>query len=101
MSSRTSLPRPQDPGSRPALPRRRGGRVVFQHFGEGAYEEIERAIQQQLGIEEPIASVEAHGVAEAAQWDTLRTPETYVGSARGDRPQSAPLALNGWSLAGR
>src|SRR4051812_6169983 len=77
------------------------GGVAFQHFGEGAYEEIEHAIQQLLRIDAPIAPVEAHGLAEAADWETLRTPETYVGSARADRPHSAPLALNAWSLTGR
>ena len=30
----------------------RDGRVRFHHFGEGAYEEIERAIQQLLGVDE-------------------------------------------------
>jgi hypothetical protein len=30
----------------------RDGRVRFHHFGEGAYEQIERAIQQLLGVDE-------------------------------------------------
>ena len=77
------------------------GQGAFQHFGEGNYDEIERAIQRLLDLDAPIAPVDAHGVAEAADWDTLRTPETYVGSARGGRPQDPPLALNAWSLTGR
>src|ERR671914_2926813 len=44
------------------------GRVRFQHFGEEAYEETERAIQELLGVEEELARVDAGGVAEAADW---------------------------------
>ena len=37
-----------------------------------------------------------------ADWDHLRTPETYLGHARGERFASAPrrLPLNHWALAG-
>ena len=80
----------------------RDGRIRFHHFGEGAYEEIERAIQQFLGIDEETVDVDAGGIAEAADRDTLESPETYVGSARGER-RDAPgdaLALNRWALAG-
>jgi thiol-disulfide isomerase/thioredoxin len=78
------------------------GRVRFQHFGEGAYEQTEQAIQQLLGVDEPLAEVDAGGLAEAADWDTLRSPETYLGAARGERRADAgsALALNQWSLAG-
>jgi thiol-disulfide isomerase/thioredoxin len=60
------------------------GRVRFHHFGEEAYEETERAIQQLLGVDEELSHVEAGGLAEAADWGTLGSPETYVGYARGD-----------------
>jgi thiol-disulfide isomerase/thioredoxin len=79
------------------------GRVRFRHFGEGAYEETERAIQQLLGVDEATVRVDAGGLAEAADWDTLGSPETYVGYARGERRSEAPaagLALNHWALAG-
>jgi thiol-disulfide isomerase/thioredoxin len=81
----------------------RDGRVRFHHFGEGAYEETERAIQQLLGVDEATVHVDAGGLAEAADWDTLGSPETYLGHARGERrsDQSADgLALNHWALAG-
>ena len=82
----------------------RDGRVRFDHFGEGAYEETERAIQRLLGVDGETVRVDAGGLAEAADWDTLRSPETYVGSARGDRRSSDQradgLALNQWVLAG-
>jgi hypothetical protein len=79
------------------------GRLRFHHFGEGAYGKIERAIQQLLGVDEPPVSVDAGGLAEAADWDTLRSPETYVGYARGERrrdPGATGPALNEWALVG-
>jgi len=81
----------------------RDGRVRFHHFGEGAYEECDRAIQELLGVDEPAVRVDADGVAEAADWDGLGSPETYVGRARGERRTDRPadaLAPNQWSLGG-
>jgi thiol-disulfide isomerase/thioredoxin len=81
----------------------RDGRVAFRHFGEGAYEESERAIQELLDVEgEPVA-VDAGGLAVPADWDVLQSPETYLGRARGERRRDAragELALNDWALAG-
>jgi hypothetical protein len=80
-----------------------GGRVRFHHFGEAAYAETERAIQQLLGVDEPTVSVDAGGLAEAADWETLSSPETYVGRARGERRSDGAadeLRLNHWALAG-
>jgi thiol-disulfide isomerase/thioredoxin len=79
------------------------GRVGFHHFGEEAYEETERAIQQLLGVDEELVRVDAGGLAEAADWGALRSPETYVGYARGERRSDARadgLALNQWALTG-
>jgi thiol-disulfide isomerase/thioredoxin len=79
------------------------GRVRFHHFGEEAYEETERAVQQLLGVDEEPVRVDAGGVAEAADWDALRSPETYLGDARGERRRDAragELGLNEWALAG-
>jgi thiol-disulfide isomerase/thioredoxin len=81
----------------------RDGRVRFHHFGEGAYEETERAIQQLLGVDEETVRVDAGGLAEAADWDTLRSPETYLGYARGERRSARSadgLALNQLALTG-
>ena len=82
----------------------RDGRLRFHHFGEGAYEETERAIQRLLSVDGETVRVDAAGIAEAADWDTLRSPETYVGYARGERRRSDQradgLALNEWALAG-
>jgi len=81
-----------------------GGRHRFHHFGEGAYDTIERAIQQQLGVEGELSPVDAGGVAAAADWGAVSSPETYLGSARGDTPRSDAqadrLELNEWALDG-
>src|SRR5436305_1480926 len=69
------------------------GVVRDHHFGEGRYEQSERVIQRLLGVERELVSVEGHGVEAAADWDHLGTPETYLGSARGERS-------NHWALEG-
>jgi thiol-disulfide isomerase/thioredoxin len=77
------------------------GIVREQHFGEGRYEESERVIQRLLGVERELVSVEGVGVEAEADWDNLRTPETYLGHARGERFASPDrLPLNHWALAG-
>jgi thiol-disulfide isomerase/thioredoxin len=77
------------------------GVIRDQHFGEGRYDESERRIQELLGVERELVSVEGVGVEAEADWDHLRTPETYLGYALGQ--QAAPrggLSLNGWALVG-
>jgi thiol-disulfide isomerase/thioredoxin len=79
------------------------GHVRFHHFGEEAYEETERAIQRLLGVDEVVVAVDAGGLAQAADWGALKSPETYLGSARGERRSDRrrdELALNQWALAG-
>jgi thiol-disulfide isomerase/thioredoxin len=77
------------------------GIIRDDHFGEGRYEQSERVIQQLLGVERELVSVEGAGVEAEADWDHLRTPETYLGSGRGQRPVSPDrLSLNQWALAG-
>ena len=47
--------------------------------------------------------MEGVGVEAEADWDNLGTPETYLGSERGDRRAHSPserLPLNHWTLAG-
>ena len=91
------------------------------HFGEGEYERSEKAIQRLLteakaaGVRNDIVSVEPGGIEAPADWENLRTPETYVGyertqnfASRGGadpdrrRTYAVPsrLALNEWALAG-
>src|SRR5919107_4191659 len=64
------------------------GVIRDEHFGEGRYEQSERVIQELLGIERELVSVEGVGVEAEADWDHLRTPETYLGSARGNNVAS-------------
>jgi hypothetical protein len=80
----------------------RDGRVTYRHFGEGAYAESEAAIQALLGeaAAGPPVEVEAGGIEAPADWEALRSPETYVGRARGERRVDAVRALNDWSLDG-
>jgi Thioredoxin like C-terminal domain len=61
------------------------GVIRDEHFGEGRYEESERVIQELLGVDRDLVSVEGAGVEAEADWDHLRTPETYLGYARGER----------------
>jgi thiol-disulfide isomerase/thioredoxin len=78
-----------------------GGVLRDQHFGEGRYEESERVIQRLLGVEREFVSAEGVGVEAEADWDQLRTPETYLGSVRSERFGSLDrLPLNHWALAG-
>ena len=79
------------------------GRVRFHHFGEEAYPEIERASQRLLGVHEDLVRVDAGGLAESADWRLLRSQETYIGLARGERrieTRTEGLALNQWALSG-
>ena len=91
------------------------GMIRDQHFGEGRYEGSERVIQRLLGVERELVSVEGRGVEAEADWDHLRTPETYLGYWRGERfasPDGAAyderrayelperLPFNDWALAG-
>ncbi|WP_328472566.1 redoxin domain-containing protein [Actinoplanes sp. NBC_00393] len=73
------------------------------HFGEGRYEQSERALQQLLGIEREPVTVDGSGIEAAADWDHLRTPETYLGGAKADpRAYQFPsyLGFNQWALDG-
>jgi len=81
----------------------RDGIVRDRHFGEGRYETSERLIQELLGVEREPVAVQGLGVEAAADWDRLYTPETYLGSARGERRADGHLdrlSLNHWALAG-
>jgi hypothetical protein len=71
------------------------GIIRDEHFGEGRYEKSERVIQRLLGVEREPVSVKGLGVEAAADWGYLRTPETYLGYARGD--QSASLT-GAWTV---
>ncbi len=63
-------------------------------------------IQALLGIERELVSVEGLGVEAEADWDHLKTPETYLGYGRTGQPAPPDepregLHLNRWTLAGK
>jgi len=91
------------------------GVIRDEHFGEGRYEESERIIQELLGIERELVAVIGLGVEAEADWEHLRTPETYLGYARAEyfaSPDGAAyderrsyefperLGVSSWALAG-
>jgi thiol-disulfide isomerase/thioredoxin len=97
------------------------GRIRHHRFGEGDYEKSEATIQRLLtdaglsDISHDLVSVDARGVEAAADWDSLWSPENYLGYARTENFASsngavldtrhvyaapARLRLNHWALAG-
>jgi thiol-disulfide isomerase/thioredoxin len=97
------------------------GNIRHQQFGEGDYDQSEAVIQQLLAEAgkgdaggEPVRG-DARGIEAAAEWGSLRTPESYLGyertggfaspgGAAADRRRvyDAPgrLKLNHWALVG-
>jgi thiol-disulfide isomerase/thioredoxin len=93
------------------------GGIRYHHFGEGAYDETERIIQRLLSesgrkTDSQLVKVTPRGLEVAADYGTLRSPESYLGYEKAeafasDALQDAPhaytvprLALNQWALAG-
>ena len=93
----------------------------YHHFGEGEYAMSEMVIQQLLieagasDLDQGLVEVDPKGLEVAADWSTLRSPETYTGylqasgfaseeDATFDEPKvyEAPrsLPLNYWGLTG-
>jgi cytochrome c biogenesis protein CcdA/thiol-disulfide isomerase/thioredoxin len=98
------------------------GQIRYHHFGEGAYDESERVIQELLReagnkqIASDLIDASGNGVQQAADMTEIKSPETYLGferaenfvspgGAKGDRdaryttPQA--LSLNNWGLDGQ
>jgi thiol-disulfide isomerase/thioredoxin len=97
------------------------GRIRYHHFGEGEYEMTEMVVQQLLieagaeTVDRDLVSVDAREVELPADWRSLRSSETYLGSDRIDGLASpdgawfgephvyAPpvrLGLNQWTPSG-
>jgi thiol-disulfide isomerase/thioredoxin len=97
------------------------GQIRHHRFGEGDDEQSEMVVQRLLtdagaeGIDQGLVSVDASGAEAAADWDSLWSPENYLGYERSesfaspdgavlDSPHvyAAParLRLNHWALAG-
>jgi thiol-disulfide isomerase/thioredoxin len=96
------------------------GQIQYHHFGEGAYEETERKIQELLrdagaeGVGDGLVAVADEGFEAQADWQNLQSPETYLGyeqgrnlSSHGAKPDQSQtyevpdgLRLNHWALGG-
>jgi thiol-disulfide isomerase/thioredoxin len=84
------------------------GRIRYHHFGEGDYDEGERAIQMLLreadveDVSDDLVSVAPEGFEVQADWANLQSPETYLGSeqGRGQASSGESLRLNQWALSG-
>ena len=97
------------------------GQLRDHRFGEGDYEGSERLIQRLLreagtgAVGPDLVSVDAVGIEAAADWASLKSPETYLGYDRTEnfastdrlapddrRTYASPseLNLNRWSLSG-
>jgi len=88
------------------------GAIRGRQFGEGGYEQAERTIQKLLveagaaGIGRESVAVSGQGFEAAADWDSLRSPENYLGSGRTENfagrfdATSTRLRLNQWGLSG-
>jgi hypothetical protein len=97
------------------------GQIRHHRFGEGEYEYSETVIQLLLAstgadqVSRELLAVDARGVESPADWDEVRSGETYIGYERAanfvspggasrdlPREYAAPdaLQLNRWALAG-
>jgi thiol-disulfide isomerase/thioredoxin len=97
------------------------GQIRHHRFGEGDYDRSEQIIQRLLtdagsgGGVQDLVSVEAGGVEAEADWDSLWSPENYLGFERSENFASAngavldtphryaaptQLRLNYWALSG-
>jgi thiol-disulfide isomerase/thioredoxin len=74
------------------------GKIRHHHFGEGEYDRSERSIQQLLGVGGELVSVTGSRLEAAADWSSLRSPESYLGSGR--RENAPGGKLNHWTLSG-
>jgi thiol-disulfide isomerase/thioredoxin len=97
------------------------GRIRHHHFGEGEYPQTEMVIQRLLldvgaqDLDLDLVDVEPRGLEIAADWQALRSPETYLGYGQSsgfasegvtafDLPHeytaASWLPLNSWDLSG-
>jgi thiol-disulfide isomerase/thioredoxin len=97
------------------------GRIRHHQFGEGEYEQSERVIQQLLSesgtdrVGQEMVEVDARGFEAAADWNSLKSPENYLGYERTENFASpggavlnkrhlytapAQLKPNQWALSG-
>ena len=97
------------------------GRIRHHHFGEGEYAQTEMVIQRLLldagarDLDQDLVSVDPRGLEVGADWQALRSPETYLGYGQSSGFASEHIAaydlpheydgqdflpLNSWDLTG-
>lgn len=87
------------------------GAIRHRQFGEGAYDESESMIRKLLtqsganGLGREKVAVEGRGIEAPADWDSLASPENYLGSDRterfvSNRDAGRKLRLNEWTVTG-
>jgi thiol-disulfide isomerase/thioredoxin len=84
------------------------GRIRHHQFGEGMYDECERVVQWLLreagrdGVPDDLVSVTPEGFEVQADWESLESPETYLGYEQAQNFDEEPgsLRLNHWTLSG-
>ena len=94
------------------------GHIRHHEFGEGRYDQSEMIIQGMLreagvtGIHDELVAPDARGLEVAADWATLKSPESYTGYEQAEgfasraeydkrhRYTIPSLALNHWGLSG-
>jgi len=84
------------------------GATRFTHFGEGAYDESERKIQQALdaagarGFSRELVKVDAQGLEVSADWNDVASGETYLGTDQTEHfvRNVARVRLNEWTVTG-
>lgn len=97
------------------------GLIRHHHFGEGEYAQTEMVIQRLLldagarDLDQDLVAVEPRGLEVAADWQALRSPETYLGYSQSngfaseeagafDLPHvytaASRMPLNSWDLSG-
>jgi thiol-disulfide isomerase/thioredoxin len=100
------------------------GQIRHHHFGEGEYQQSEMVIQQLLAeagsarAGHDLVSVDARGAEAPADWDSLWSPENYLGYQRAENfaspngavlgthhlyaaPHDWPLTIGPWQATGR
>jgi thiol-disulfide isomerase/thioredoxin len=81
------------------------GQIRHHQFGEGGYVECERVIQRLLresgqdSVADDLVDVTAEGFEAQADWQNLRSPETYLNRRPADVAPDR-LRVNQWSLSG-
>ena len=78
------------------------GYIVYDHIGEGAYEETEKKIQdaltERMAVLGESGKIDQSLTKETPNQNDTKSPETYFGSAREPREKDFLLPVDGWNI---